>query len=584
VFLRQPSLSDPVWQARIDQRLADHVHAFGPWRPFFYSLGDETGIADLAAQWDFDFSPVSLAGFRTWLHGQYTDLSALNAQWGSAFTTWDAVMPMTTAQALQHPEGNLSAWGDFKAWMDEAYARALRAGTDAVHEADPTALAGMEGAQIPGWGGYDYARLAHAVDVMEIYEFANNVDIAHALNPDLVLLTTSFGDGPTEAWRLWHTALLGVRGSVVWDSKGDFVTGEGRAGPRARHLAPVLTELRGGLGALLAMAHPVPGPVGLLYSPASLRISWLRDRVGDPNWATRSAEDENADNAPRRATREAVQALDRLGMQPQWVTPADLSNGVPKNLRAVILPQALSLPDRAVATLRRFAATGGLVLADTAPGGWDEHLRPRAMPLAGGVILLPDLALPHLAPVLARAGLTGVSLRRTDGQRVTDVAIREYKVGSARLIALHRDEPPTQPGPPQPLVLTLDQPSWVRDLRGSAPSARRTDVPVTLDPVAPTLLALTDTPLPLPALHAPARLHAGETADLFLDSTAPVLEVEVLDPAGKAVPRYGNLVWPRDGRADLRIPFALNDPTGTWTLRVTDPLGGDRTETRLNLD
>lgn len=59
-----------------------HQSAFGP---LFYNLADEAGIADLAAAWDFDFSPASLAGFRAWLRTQYRDLNALNRQWSTSF-------------------------------------------------------------------------------------------------------------------------------------------------------------------------------------------------------------------------------------------------------------------------------------------------------------------------------------------------------------------------------------------------------------------------------------------------------------------------------------------------------------------
>ena len=60
---------------------------------------------------------------------------------------------------MQRIDENFSGWSDFKAFMDQSFADALRAGTDAVHAADPTALAAIEGGQIPGWGGYDYSRL-----------------------------------------------------------------------------------------------------------------------------------------------------------------------------------------------------------------------------------------------------------------------------------------------------------------------------------------------------------------------------------------------------------------------------------------
>jgi len=213
-FIRDPSLSDPAWLARVGERLAAHVRAHAAEHPLFYALGDETGIADLAAPWDFDFSPASLAGFRAWLRENYGSLAALNREWGSDFSSWDAVAPMTTDAALQRTDGNFAAWGDFKAWMDIAFAAALRAGTDAVHRADPAALAGIEGGQVPGWGGYDYGRLAGAVDVMELYDAGNNVEIVRSLNPAVTLLTTSGGGGAAERWRIWHELLLGGRGLI----------------------------------------------------------------------------------------------------------------------------------------------------------------------------------------------------------------------------------------------------------------------------------------------------------------------------------------------------------------------------------
>ncbi len=193
VFFRDPGLSDPGWLKKIHDRLVRTVHDYAPYRPLYYSLADEPGIGDLAAAWDFDLSPASLAGMRVWLRSQYADLNALNRQWGSHFSRWDQVVPMTTDQAMQRSDDNFSGWADFKAWMDVAFARAVRFGTDAVHEADPHAVAAIEGAQVPGWGGYDYTRLPHSVDVMEIYDFGENVGIARSLDPALVMLTTVSG-------------------------------------------------------------------------------------------------------------------------------------------------------------------------------------------------------------------------------------------------------------------------------------------------------------------------------------------------------------------------------------------------------
>ncbi|HXP73815.1 MAG TPA: beta-galactosidase [Stellaceae bacterium] len=143
-FTRSPSLSDADWLAKIRARLARTVQNQRGYRPLYYNLGDEAGIADLSAFWDFDLSPSSIAGMRKWLEGRYGSLFALNEQWGTAFAGWDEVVPMTTQAAIKRADGNYSAWADFKEWMDVAFARALRAGTEAVHAVDPEALAAIE--------------------------------------------------------------------------------------------------------------------------------------------------------------------------------------------------------------------------------------------------------------------------------------------------------------------------------------------------------------------------------------------------------------------------------------------------------
>src|SRR5262249_16239849 len=168
VFVREPGFHDPAWQQRIRDRLIATVREQQPFRPLYYSLGDETGIADLTAFFDFDLAPGSLAGMRQWLPQTYGSPGALNAEWGTFFARWEDVRPETTRQAMRRTDDNFAAWADFKAWMDIAFARALRMGTDAVHAGDPAALAAIEGVQIPGWGGYDYTRIVDAVDAMEL--------------------------------------------------------------------------------------------------------------------------------------------------------------------------------------------------------------------------------------------------------------------------------------------------------------------------------------------------------------------------------------------------------------------------------
>jgi hypothetical protein len=55
-----------------------------------------------------------------------------------------------------------------------------------------------------------------------------------------------------------------------------------------------------------------------------------------------------------------------------------------------------------------------------------------------------------------------------------------------------------------------------------------------------------------------------------------VFHLDVVDPSGTIVSQYsGNIRAPK-GRATVRVPFALNDPPGTWEIRVKDLLSGQR--------
>src|SRR6185437_1331412 len=107
-LIRDPSLSDGVWLERIEKRLGTIVRANRPYRPLYYVLGDETGIADLNAFWDFDVSEPSLAAMRTWLKDQYGSLASLNMEWGTDFADWDHVTPLTTRDAMRRSDGNFA--------------------------------------------------------------------------------------------------------------------------------------------------------------------------------------------------------------------------------------------------------------------------------------------------------------------------------------------------------------------------------------------------------------------------------------------------------------------------------------------
>ncbi|HUB12568.1 MAG TPA: alpha-amylase family protein [Acetobacteraceae bacterium] len=482
-LMRDPSLSDPVWQAHIDARLTAIVHQEQRFHPLFYSLGDETGIADLSAFWDFDFSRESLAGMRAWLRRQYPSLAALNAEWGTDFRDWGAVRPETTIQAMHRTDGNFAAWADFKTWMDVAFAAALRRGTDAVHAADPHALAVIEGAQMPGWGGYDYTRLARAVDVMEIYDMGDSLPIARSFNPRLIALTTSFGARPSDIHAIWRELLRGTRGLVLWDDNNSIVQPEGTLGQRGKVYAALFAELHR-IAPLLIAATPHEDPVAILYSPASFRTQWMLDQQpkGDA-WIERGAATELEDDAFRTALRGYVTSLSQLGLQPHFVSAAMLPALRDK---ALILPDTLALSPADAKAIAGFAARGGVVIADRQPGWYDAHSRRLPQPaLPPGIarLVAPDDRT-ALSALLSQAGVAA-PIRFTAPQM--DVEMHTFAAGTRTIVALQR----SSPGEGNEAVeLTLPQRMLVTDLRRGVALGRWQKLTVTLGPIEPAILQI----------------------------------------------------------------------------------------------
>jgi hypothetical protein len=486
VFLRDPGLSDPVWLNRIADRLKSIVEAAKPDHPLYYTLGDETGIADLAANWDFDLSTESLAGFRSWLQTQYSSLDALNAEWGTNYTSWDQVMPELTRTAMRRGDDNFAAWSDFKAWMDVAFARALRAGADAVHSADPTARSAIEGAQVPGWGGYDYTLLAHTVDVMEIYDTYENLPILRSFNPPVVPLITAFGSSPQQLHAIWREWLRGCRGLVLWDDKSRIVSADGALGADGQGYAPVFAALRGRIGRAVLDAEPVFDPVAVLYSPPSFRVSWiLEHRPRGDAWITRTAAQEDTGNAHRESLAAYAQELAHVGLTPRYISPEQLARTELNGAKALILPHAVALSSAEAEALRKFAAAGGLIIADVPPGDFDAHGRRLRQPAQVPATKVPPENRPALTAALAAAR---IGPRFPVQAPAGDVTTYVFSNGSQIIVALHRDF--AESGGPEQIVLHLPQGFSARDLQTEIDQGSVQTLSLTLDAVTPAIIAL----------------------------------------------------------------------------------------------
>lgn len=611
-FKRNPSLSDPVWLAKIHDRLVETARKWSPYRPVFYDLGDESGIADLAAYWDFDFSDHSLAAMRVWLKERYGTLAALNQQWGTAFEDWDRVVPETTREAMPRADENYSSWADHKEWMDVAFARALRMGVGAVRSVDPEAYVGIEGGQMPGWGGYDYWRLSQALTAIEPYNIGDNIEILRSLNPDLPVITTSFAQGDWERHRIWFELLHGARGHLIWDEKAGFVSKDGKPAARGEEVSSYYNEIRNGLGTLLMASARQEDPIAIHYSQASMRTEWMLAQRGKGEaWVDRTSSTERRDSEFLRLRESWCKLIEDQGLQYNFVAYEQVEQGelLRRGYRVLVLPRSTSLSEAEAREIRAFADAGGLVIADGVPGRFDEHSRLLADPLLKGVSMLPVEALLYQQQRLVgkEAGLhkkakeifdgQGVKPRfavvDADGQPVVGVETHVFRNGGATLVGLLTNPQlrVDELGPPEfksnerfetarTVRLRLPAETYVYDVRGAKSMGRLKEIEVRLAPYDPVIFAFTPEAMPELHVQAPARMARGGFLPVRMRFDGPVaartsvFHVEVKNPAGEIQYHYSGNVLAQDGAAVKLLPLAVNDPTGTWSIRVKDVLSG----------
>ncbi|MGH9327591.1 MAG: beta-galactosidase [Terriglobia bacterium] len=408
-FKRHPSFWDPYWRKKIHERGVASGERFAPYRPFFYSLGDEEGIAELATQWDYGFSDQSIVPMRRWLKKKYGTLGALNKEWGTNFKSWNHVMPQTTNEAMKQTDGNFSSWGDFKAWMDISYADALEMGADAIREGDPSAYVGIGGGQMPGWGGYDYTRIVKAITEIEPYDLGHSVDLVHSLNPSIRIVTTRFRSGPWERHRVWWELLHGNSGLIIWDQGfGDEQLGKKPEGYRPHHLqqpyvepdgqpsevgkeaGKYYNEIRDGEGALIMNSHLINDRIGIEYSQPSWRTQWMLNHLSDgdawmrhpPGYLLRHSK-----FTKRRVS--WCELIEDEGLQYRFVGYDQIPNGIllKDGYHVLILPASSSMSLAEAKAIRQFVAQGGVVIADMLPGTYDQHTK-----------RLPESSLANLFP------------------------------------------------------------------------------------------------------------------------------------------------------------------------------------------
>jgi hypothetical protein len=457
---RNPSLDDPQVQQRLFDLARSAARAKAVYNMDYYFVGDEGSLGSYADAVDFDWGTHALDGFRSWLLAQYGSLEALNRAWGSAFGGWDDVLPLTTDAARK--EGRFAPWADHRTYMEVSFARAYETVRRGVREGDPEGRIALSGTQVTSpWNGCDWHRLDGVIDDFLSYSGGNQWDIhrSFAKPGARIGFWTGYGRrGAAVRHEVWTAALQGVlHPQLFWSPS--IVNADLTFSRSGKDLGEAFQALRfEGIGRLLMEAERLDDGVAVHYSMPSVHAAGI---LGHHD---RDAAKSGQTSFP--ANRDGwVRMLDDLGLSFRFVAAPQVEGGALRGLRAFVLPYSTALSDREVAEIRRFVDEGGVLLADGAPGLFDEHVAWRE---SGALDTLLGVTAPSprtrltvaegrdgtptapaartKGPVVLTAEGTALGVRPTDvaGLEAFEPAVRAgegralLRVGEADLAIVHR--------------------------------------------------------------------------------------------------------------------------------------------------
>ncbi|MBN1420468.1 MAG: hypothetical protein JXP34_16945, partial [Planctomycetes bacterium] len=625
--------NDPLPQARDDLGWM----TFGGGRgATIHSLGDEIPI------------PRARKGeaFAAFLRSRYGTLDELNRTWGASFCAWEDAEP-SVAVADGDP-ASFVRMHDARACGEWMFAERIRRDRERIAAEDPGAAVGPEGspvgdpertlAEATFWGPYLTARDNLLVDALGRPGLLRGNWFGGYVEDRRV---------PTRNRHVLWRSILGGNNMIAYfhiDLAGGLLAPDLTPMPFFASFRSSWDRIRGGLGALLARSEPAGNPVALLHSQASQHIGQAGGAATDPVAAHEFllAILGDAGYAPQYVASGQVKAgrLRRGDIEALFLIQAHaLSDEEIDEIRAFAAAGGRVIADRAPAAFNGrcrlrpsrplddlFGIEGPApeaslrALAQQMPRvrdvetpygrlrlrGVDESVRARPNDraiLLGGVLwkearddratietvrrLIADGAgvapgfRVAFEPALDRLGVRVFSFRR-DGIRIDAVL------------------PPEETDPAIPVIphIAWSDAKHTYDLVDGTYLGERAEIAREVERASPLIVARLDYRVGRIAVACGSASRPGETLPFTCrvedaeghPRAGHVVRIRVVGPDGEERPPYAAILpldgsLPSDGPL-LRgtIPFAFNDPPGTWTIEATDIVSGISGAARITLE
>ncbi|MEA3401097.1 MAG: sugar-binding protein [Armatimonadota bacterium] len=594
--VRQRCMSNPEHLQTVVERTLETVGQKHHWGFLGFNMDDETHLAQ-QANVELCGSEHCLARFREWAAEEYHSIEAANAEWDTDFASFDDVgMPLLAdMQGAENP----ALWVDYRLHMDRVWAGAYAAAHDAVRERYPHVRMSFT-------NPYKYNSLSgtHFGLWVPNEEILLRYSHRHVLDRDM-----SWTDAPILSWFGYRTGALGCRHFVwrfalnggvmpIWwnpvepwaySDRGPGFTPWYMFGPlwretgRSKAVTGASRDLRNGIARLLRVADRARPQAAILHSQASKHLLYAqpaleRGMPTDEGWDRYHASDGAM-----------AAALIRRAVAYRYLLPEELEGPAMRGIDLLVLPCCLALSDESVAAIRKFAAAGGMVLADAMPATHTGHGRPRDGGSPLNEVMAGDRAFvlgrhadaeaaDSLDAAIAELGLQPeVRWRTRRGGLPQHTRLFRMTLGAAQYLGLLRD-PSADAAADGPVTLELPRAAWVYDSRGGRLLGRLESVEVDVAPGEARFLALL--PYRPDGLSVAASGHGDEllieaAVQAELTPTDHVVHLEVTPP-GEDAPRYEYTrdVVAEHGTREIAIPLAHSDPAGIWHVSARDVATG----------
>jgi hypothetical protein len=192
---------------------------------------------------------------------------------------------------------------------------------------------------------------------------------------------------------------------------------------------------------------------------------------------------------------------------------------------------------------------------------------------------LAEPELEKLARVLTEAGIRPkIRISGSAQEHVAECATYLFNQGATRLLGIIPDK---SMGGARHIQVGFDGPGAIYDVRGRSLAGKGTQWETVIEPGVPRLFAIVEEEITGVNADAADRVRPGE--DIRVNFTIlggrrlrSVARVDVQDPSGKGVHYYSSNTDVEDGKGSVRFQTALNDPTGTWRVTITEVISGKK--------